>query len=174
VTAAVVSVRDAGASVPAWTMRLVVAVVAAGIVGVMRADGAPVALVVVGVLLALASVLSPGSAAPAGLSAAAAVISAAYTSGVQLRPAMLALVVLVHLLHVTSGLAAILPRGARLHVSALHRPLRRFVAVQIGVLALVGVASVIPGGPNPWHLEVIAILGMAGLAAVALLLVRRR
>jgi hypothetical protein len=75
---------------------------------------------------------------------------------------------------VTSAVAAVVPRGARVHLPALRRTAHRFLAVQAGVFALVGVAALLPHGTTPAHLEVATVLGVAALAALAIALLRRR
>jgi len=169
-----ISIESCGVAVPAWFARLVVGAVATAVLVVTSTYGAPVAVMFIGGLLAASCVLSPGSAAPAALGGMAAFVPVVYGAGAQLRPELLALVFLVHLLHVSSGVAAVLPRGARLHLSALRRTGLRFLAVQATVFALAGLAVVLPGGRNPWHLEVLAVISVAGLAAFALVLLRRR
>jgi hypothetical protein len=168
------SIEDCGIAVPGWVLRFAVGVVAAAIVAVLADEGAPTAVQVVFGLLAASSALSPSSAAPAALGGVAALASTVYNAGGVLAPAVLALVALVHLLHVTSGIAAIVPRGARLHLSTLRRPLRRFVVIQAAVFALAGLAAVAPAGRNPVTVEVLAVLGVAGLAVLAIVQLRRR
>lgn len=169
-----VSIDEFGVAVPAWTIRLVAALAGAGVVWALAVDGAPPSVLVVVGLLGASGVLSPGSAAPAAMCGVAAIVSTVYSDAGALRPTVFALVFLVHLLHVSSGLAAAIPRGARLHTSTLRRPLLRFVLIQAGVLALAGVAAALPAGRNPAQLEVLAALGIAGLAALAIALLRRR
>jgi len=169
-----VALERYGVALPAWVLRLVMAVASAGIIVVVAMDGAPPALLVVGGLLAASGVLSPSSAAPAVLSAGAAALSAVYAGDAVLRPTLFALVFLVHLLHVSGGLAAVIPRGARVHVAALRAPARRFVTIQAVTLAVAGLAVVLPAGQNPVTLEVLAVLVVAATAALAILLLRRR
>ena len=169
-----VAIEDCGIAVPGWVLRLVVGAVSAAVVAVLGAEGAPVAVQVVFGLLGASSAVSPSSAAPAALGGGAALVSTVYNTSGMLAPAVLALVVLVHLLHVSSGLAAVVPRGARLHLSVLRRPLRRFLTIQAVVFALAGVAAVVPAGRNPVVLEVLAVLGVAGLAVFAIVQLRRR
>ena len=168
------SIADCGIAVPGWALRLLVAAVSAAIVGVLQAEGAPIAVLVLFGFLGASSVFSPSSAAPAALGGIAALVSTVYKTGGALAPAVLALVVLVHLLHVSSGLAAVVPRGARLHLSALRRPARRFVLIQTVVFAMAGISAVLPAGRNPVTIEVIAVLGVAALAVLAIVQLRRR
>ena len=166
------SIDDCGVAVPAWSLRLAVAAVAAAMVAVLAADGLPGTPLVVAGLFGLATVLSPGSAAPAGFSALTALL-ALLGGGAQLRPTVLVLVFLVHLLHVTSALAAVVPRGARVHLPALRRAALRFAVIQAAVFTLAGFAALLPSGPTPAHLEIVATLAVAGLAGLAIVLLRR-
>jgi hypothetical protein len=175
-----ITIEDCGLALPGGVLRLVVAVASAGIVGVLAVDGAPPLVLAIVGLVATFGVLSPGSAAPAALCGLAAIVSTIYANsgdgdidGAVLRPTVFLLVFLVHLVHVSCGLAAVVPRGARLHVSALRRPLRRFLLIQAAVFALAGLVAVLPAGRNPAQLEVLAILGITGLAALAIVLLRR-
>jgi hypothetical protein len=168
------SIEDCGVAVPGWLLRLTVGVVAAGVVAVFAAEGAPISVLVVFGLVAMSCALSPSSAAAAALGGAAPLVSIVYNTADVLSPAVLVLVPLVHLLHVTSGIAAVVPRGARLHLPALRRPLRRFAIIQAGVFALAGLVAVAPAGRNPVPVEVLAVLGVAGLAVLATVQLRRR
>jgi hypothetical protein len=172
-TAPVISIDDCGVALPAWALRLAVALVAAAVVAVLALDGLPPATLIVLALLAAATALSPASAAPAALAATAA-LATLLSSGGGLRPTVLALVPLVHLLHVTSAVTAVVPRGARVHMPALRRTAARFLAVQASVFALAGLAALLPHGPTPAHLEVVTVLGVAALAVMAIVLLRRR
>jgi|GEM_PF-5819554 len=169
-----VAMEDFGPAVPGWVLRLAIAGVSTAIVAVLGAEGAPPAVQVVFLLLAASSVFSPGSAAPGALGGVGALVSTVYHTGAALAPPVLALVVLVHLLHVGCGLAAVVPPRARLHLFTLYRPLRRFLVVQAAVFALAGLVSVLPDGRNPVTVEVLAVLGVAGLAVLAIVQLRRR
>jgi hypothetical protein len=172
----VISIDDCGVALPAWALRLLVALVAGAVVAVLAADGVPVATLTVLALMGAATAVSPASAAPAALAVAAALATLLGAGGADgpLRPAVLALIPLVHLLHVTSALSAVVPHGARLHLPALRRTAQRFLAMQAGVFALAGVAWLLPHGTTPAHLEVVTVLGVAALAAIAIALLRRR
>ena len=170
----VMALEEQGAALPVWVLRLVAAMASAGIVTAVGMDGAPPAVLVVLGLIAASGVLSPGSAAPAAVAGFAALISTGYAANGVLRPTVFALVFLVHLLHVTSGMAAVLPNGGRLYLRALRGPLRRFVVIQAAVFAIAGLAAVLPAGRNPVMLEVLAVLAVAGTAVLGLALLRRR
>lgn len=167
-----VSIEDCGIAVPGWTLRVAVGAVSAAIVAVVGAEGAPIAVQVVFGLLAVSSVISPSSAAPATLGGIAALVSTVYNGGGVLAPAVLALVALVHLLHLLSGIAAVVPLGARLHLSVLRRPLRRYLTIQAVVFALAGLAAAMPPGRNSVALEALAVLAVAALCTLAIVQLR--
>jgi hypothetical protein len=168
------AVEDCGPWVPGWVLRLVVGAVSAAVVAVLGAAGAPVAVQVVFGLLAASATASPGSAAPAALGGGGALVTTVYHDGGALTQPVLALVVLVHLLHVTCGIAAVVPPRARLFLRALRRPLARLLLIQAAVFALAGLVAVAPPGRNPVAVEVLAVLGVAGLATLVTVQLRRR
>jgi len=172
----VIALADAGVVVPAWTLRLVMAALCGVLVGSLYLDGAPPVFVVVLVLAALATVVSPSSAAAAGLAGATVLGLVMVDPGGDdpLRLAVLASIFLVHLIHVMSGIAALVPLAAALHLPALRRPLARFLVIQAATFALVGFAAVLPAGQNPVPLEVAAVLGVTGVAVLSVVLLRRR
>jgi hypothetical protein len=172
----VVPLSEAGLPLPAWVLRLAVAATCGALAGVLLLDGAPPAFVFVLGLLAVATVLSPSSAAPAAVCGGAVLglVIVSPDGSEPLRLAVLAVIVLVHLLHVLCGIAALVPLGARLHLPALRRPLLRLLSVQLGVFALAALTLAMPGGRNPVPLEIAAVLGVAAAAVFAVLLLRRR
>jgi hypothetical protein len=165
---------ELGRGLPGWTMRAAVALVSAGILAVLLANGiAGVALGLLGLGLVL-SVLMPSSPAPTlvlvlvGLSVVA-LGSSPFTAR------MLLLVPLVHLFHVCCAIAGLLPANSRVHPAALRAPAIRFVTIQAAVFALVGVLALVPGHRAPGALEIAALIGVAGIAGVLLwLLLRQR
>ena len=78
------------------------------------------------------------------------------------------LIPVLHLGHVLAAIAGVLPVGARVHLAAFRRPLRRYLLIQIGVLALVAVAVLLPAGRIDPIVEVAGLLAAAGVALVAL------
>lgn len=161
---------------PAWVLRLAVAVTCGALVGVLALDGAPPAFLFVLALLAAASVLSPSSAAPAGLCGGTVLglVIVSPDGSDPLRLAVLAIIVLVHLAHVLCGIAALVPLGSRLYLPVLRRPMTRFVLIQASVFALAAFTLVLPAGRTPVPLEVAAVLGVAAAAGFAVVLLRRR
>ncbi len=171
-----VPLADAGTAVPAWTLRLLIAALCCLVVGVMALDDTPQVFLAVLATASLAAVLSPGSAASAGLTCGVVIGLVIVDSGGddQLRPTVLALVFLIHLIHVVSGIAGLVPLRSALHLPALRGPLARFAVIQVAAFALVGLAAVLPGGKNSVPLEVAAVLGVTGVTVLAVVLLRRR
>ncbi|GLZ39861.1 hypothetical protein [Actinokineospora sp. NBRC 105648] len=164
---------DVGRGVSAGLLRAVVAVVCAGIVADLALNRASVVVLGAAVLLSVACVFLPASPAPLLLIALAALLIT--VSGPDpLRPAVLVLVPLVHLLHINCAIGALLPKGARLDPRALWPAARRVAVVQLVVAALAVLAMVIPAGRTPEPVELIALLSIAGLAAVVIVLDRSR
>jgi hypothetical protein len=124
---------------------------------------------VIGVL----SALTPASPAPAMLIIATAV-SVAVAAGDPLDIAVLALLPLVHVVHIGCALAAVIPGTARIHLNALRPAAVRFVVVQATVLGLAAVASIVPRSVTPTVLEIAALLGAAVLAGIAARLILKR
>jgi hypothetical protein len=91
---------------------------------------------------------------------------------------LLVLIAGVHLLHLLGMLALALPRRSYLQPRAFERPLLRFVAIQIPVQALAVVALLLLApnaqGQRPLTVAAFQIVGAVALAALALLLLRRR
>jgi hypothetical protein len=97
-----------------------------------------------------------------------AAVATAFTDGNNLGVLAVLLIPLLHLGHVLAGIAGVLPIGARLHLSAFRRPLRRYLLIQVAVLTLAAVALVLPAGRIDPIVEVAGLLAAAGIALVAL------
>lgn len=152
---------------PAWALRLVLLVAGLGVVAVLRAEG--LGLIFVGVVLVVAVLGAAGPASPAaGLLIMLAAIVVAAFGGEPLRPTVLVLVPLLHLLHVLSGLAGTVPWQARVHADALWPAAVRYLAVQVVAFALVGVAFLVERPAASPLLEVVGLLGLAGLAVLVI------
>ncbi|MBP2340804.1 hypothetical protein JOF41_006982 [Saccharothrix coeruleofusca] len=158
---------------PGWVLRAAVVAVGAAVAGVLSANG--VAPLVLGLYLVLVGVAAaiPASAASALAIAypAAAVVLA---GGPPVRPGVLALVVLLHLLHVLCGYAALLPARSRVHPFALKKPAVRFLSVQLAVLTLAGMITLLPVSRTAPAVEVVGLLAAVGLVVAAVLLMRRK
>ncbi|KAA2263268.1 hypothetical protein F0L68_10670 [Solihabitans fulvus] len=156
-----------GVGLPGWLLRAAVGLVAAAMVALVSEQGIGGALVVIFALLGAVAVLLPGS--PAGtLLIGGVALSAGFVGDDPLRPEVLALIPLVHLLHVGCALAAVLPRDSRVHLAAFRLPARRFLVTQLAVFAIAGVAALVPGGDTSAAVEIAGLLGVGGLALLAL------
>jgi hypothetical protein len=161
------------AGLPAWVLRAVLLLVVVLIVILLMAQGVsalPAGLVgVLGVLSALA----PASPAP-GLVIIATAVFVAVVAPDPLDIGVLALLPLVHLVHIGSALAAVIPGTGRVHLTALRPAAARFAIVQSIVLALAGAAAFVPKTITPAALEIAALLGAAVLAVLATRLIMKR
>jgi hypothetical protein len=158
---------------PALVLRVAIFVVGIAIVVVPLREGVTVGTFVVLLPAVLASVYAPASPAPAGVVVVAAAI-AAIAGGSPLRTEVLVLIPLVHLFHVTCGLAGAVPATGRVHLRALRAPVLRFLLIQ-GVMALVVVAvSLVPALRAEPLFEAVALVGLAGVALVIVWLQRVR
>ncbi|TCO58466.1 hypothetical protein [Actinocrispum wychmicini] len=161
------------AGVPAWVVRATVALAVALIMVLLAAQGVSgILLGVVGVVGAL-SALVPASPAPAMVIIATAV-SVAVVVDDPFGVGVLALLPLVHVVHIGCALTAVIPGTARIHLRALRPVAVRFVLVQTIALGLAGVSSIVPTSVMPTVLEIAGLLAVAGLAAVAAGLILKR
>ncbi|QQQ77124.1 hypothetical protein IOD16_00745 [Saccharothrix sp. 6-C] len=164
---------ELGVGLPGWVLRASIVVVAAGAAWVLALNGVDwPALALYGALV-LAAAAIPASAAVAliiGYPAAAMVFATDEPSW----PGVFVLVVLLHLLHVLSAYAAVLPIGSRIHPVALKAPAKRFVAVQLSVLAFGVVVLLLPGGRTDAAVEVVGLVCAVGLVVGTVLLMRRK
>ncbi|MGW5055604.1 hypothetical protein [Actinokineospora sp. NPDC004072] len=164
---------DVGRRFSALWLRAAIGVAAAGIVADLVIAGTPGFTRWLGAVLAVLCVLLPASPVALVLIALAA-CAVAFSAPAPLSPALLALIPLTHALHLASGLAAVLPRGARVHGAALVAPLRRAAAIQCGAGLIVIAATFLPTGPTPPAVEFAALLSTAGMALAVILLERSR
>jgi hypothetical protein len=165
-----VSAKDGlvvGRGVPASVLRVLILAFGAAIIIVPLREGVTVGPLVVLLPAVLASAYAPASPAPAGVVIAAAAL-AALVDGDPLRVAVLVLIPLVHLFHITCGLAGVVPAAGRLHLRALRAPALRFVQVQGVMAVLVILAALLPTGRTA---PVFEAFGLVGLALVAMLVV---
>jgi hypothetical protein len=170
----VVVIEDRRGTVPEWTLRLALVATSYGLLAVLTTEGVPVGVLIILGLVALAGIVVPASPAAAVLGGGAAILLAVFSDGEPVRPAVLASIVLVHLLHVLSAMVAVLPVGSRIHLSALRRPALRFLAIQAVVFALAALAWRLPRSPTPIVVEVAALLAVTAVAALVLFQLRRR
>ncbi|WP_309115679.1 hypothetical protein [Saccharothrix sp.] len=158
---------------PGWLFRAAVGVVGLAAAGVLYAEGVTITPLVLYVGLTAVAAAIPASAA-AALLVAYPPVALVVLGGEPVRPGVLVLVALVHLLHVLCAYAALVPTRSRIHPSALRPAALRYVAVQAGVLALAGVVLLLPGGRTDAAVEVIGLACAAGLVLGAVVLMRRR
>lgn len=157
--------------VPASRLRALTALVCLGIGVDLGLHGAGTFTIAVAGLLAVACVFVPASPAPLlliGLAAAVLTSSGVGPFGL----GVLVLIPLVHLLHLSCAITALLPRGARIAPAALRAPLRRFAATQLLATIIVFIAVIVPDGRTPPILEVAALLSIAGMALAVIVLDR--
>ena len=162
------STRDAlavGRGMPASVLRVAILAVGAAIIIVPLSEGVTVGPLVVLLPAVLASAYAPASPAPAGVVIAAAAF-AALADGDPLRVAVLLLIPLVHLFHITCGLASVVPAAGRLHLRALRAPAFRFLQVQGVMAVLVILASLLPTGRTAPVFEAVGLLGLALIAVL--------
>ncbi|HEY0501655.1 MAG TPA: hypothetical protein VGD48_38315 [Kutzneria sp.] len=151
----------------AWWLRAAIAVVGAAVLGVLELQGLGFSLMIVFAVVLAVAVAMPASPGMTVLIGGAA-LATAFMDDSTLSVEALALIPLLHLGHVLAGIAAVLPVGARLHLAAFRRPLRRYLLIQVSVLALAAVALVLPAGRIDPIVEVAGLLAAAGVALVAL------
>lgn len=161
---------DVGPSVPAAVLRAAAGAVAGALVA--QTFAGPWSLpVAVGVLLALWPT-------PAAVVALVLVIAGAQVLRplAPVQPGFFVLLAGVHLLHVLTALARVLPWRARVQLVALARPLGRFALVQAGAQLVALVLLVAVPGPRGGlvgaPLPVLGVVGGAVLLVLVLVLVR--
>ncbi|MDX8036562.1 hypothetical protein SK803_40745 [Lentzea sp. BCCO 10_0856] len=125
-------------------------------------------LIIVTVLTAL-TVLMPGSAGAALLIGYAA-LAMAFADGHPLRLGVLLMIPALHLIHVTSALAAVVPVKTKIEPAALKAPARRFAIVQALSFVVAGFAAFVPSGP---HIGLVELLGLGALTVVIMVVALR-
>ena len=80
-------------------------------------------------------------------------VTVTVVGGDPLRPEVLVEIPLLHLVHLTAAISALLPVRSVIRPAALVAPARRFVLVQVAVFAVVAVAEVLPTGRNTTVVE---------------------
>jgi hypothetical protein len=165
---AVVSASDGlvvGRGMPALALRGTLLAVGVAILVVPLSEGITAGTFVILLPAVLASVYAPASPAPAGVVVVAAVL-AALADDDPLRPGVLVLIPLVHLFHVTCGIAGALPVAGRVHLRALRAPVLRFLLIQAVMAVVVVLVALLPTGRNAPLLEALALVGLAVVALV--------
>ncbi|MBB5956302.1 hypothetical protein FHS29_002888 [Saccharothrix tamanrassetensis] len=164
---------ELGTGLPGWVLRAAVVLTGLAVAAVLYAEGVSLTPLVLYVILIGVAGAIPASAAVA-LVIAYPAVAIVVVGGAPVRPGVLALVALLHLLHITCAYAALIPTRSRIHPKALLTPGLRYLAVQAGVLALAGIVLLLPGGRTAEAVEVVGVFCAVGLVAGAVALMRRR
>jgi hypothetical protein len=164
---------ELGSGWPGWLLRLIVLLAGLGAATALLGNGTNNLALAFVFLFALVVPAIPSTPAPAILIGAIAVAVTA-GNGDALRPEVLLEIPLLHLVHVSSSLAALVPLRAVIKPAALLRPLRRFLAVQVATFAVVGVATLLPTGRNPTVVELAGLVASTGLVVLAIRVVAGR
>jgi hypothetical protein len=161
------------AGLPAWVLRGVIACAVVLIIVLLMAQGVSVIPAGLIAVFGALTVLAPASPAPAFVIITTAVCVVVVSSD-PFSIGVLALLPLVHLVHIGSAIVAVIPGTARVHLAALGPAATRFALVQLIVFGLAGVAALVPKTVTPAALEVAALIGAALLAALATRLIMKR
>lgn len=164
---------DVGRGISAVWLRVAAGLAGGGMALVLMVAGAPGLLQAFAGGLAVLCALLPASPVALVLILLAA-SSAALSAPEPFSPAVLVLIPLAHTLHLTSALAAVLPRGARISPAALAAPLRRAALVQLGVGLIVIAATFLPAGRTAPAVELVALLSTSAMALAVIVLERSR
>jgi nitrate reductase gamma subunit len=165
-------ILELGRGLPGWLLRLVLLLAGCGASLALLGDGLITVVLVVLLVLTVVTAAVPASPAPAMLIGAVA-IAVAVAGGDPLRPVVLLEIPLLHLVHLTASISALVPLRAVVRPAALARPARRFLFVQIAVFAVVGIAEILPTGQNTIVVELAGLFAVAGLVALAIRLLTR-
>ncbi|GGU67840.1 hypothetical protein [Lentzea flava] len=143
-------------------MRLAIVLAALPVALILHLESETITPLVIVVALTVVSVLMPGSAGPALLIGYAAV-AMAFGEGHPLRLGVLLMIPALHLIHVTSALAAVVPVKTKIELVALKAPARRFAIVQAISFLVAAFAAIVPSGPPT---GVVELLGLGALTVV--------
>jgi hypothetical protein len=149
-------------------MRLAIVVAALPVALILNAEADSLAPLGIVAVLTLLTVLMPASVAPALLMGYAA-LAMAFADGHPLRLGVLLMIPALHLVHVTSALAAVVPVKTKIEPAALKAPARRFAIVQAISFAVAGFAAFIPSGPGIGLVELLGLGALTVVIAVAAL-----
>ncbi|MFD4676512.1 hypothetical protein ACFWNN_42800 [Lentzea sp. NPDC058450] len=143
-------------------MRLAILLAAVPVAVVLHLEATSAVPLVIVVALTVLTVLMPGSAGPALLIGYAA-LAMAFADGHPLRLGVLIMIPALHLIHVTSALAAVVPVKTRIEPAALKAPARRFAIVQVITFVVAAFAAVVPSGAG---IGLVEVLGLGALTVV--------
>jgi len=150
-------------------MRLAIVLAAVPVALILHREADSVGPLVIVAALTAITALTPGSAGAALLIGYAA-FAMAFDDGHPLRLGVLIMIPALHLVHVTSALAAVVPVKTKIEAAALKAPARRFAIVQAISFAVAGFAAFVPSGPN---IGLVELLGLGALTAVIMVVVLR-
>ncbi|GLY52621.1 hypothetical protein [Lentzea sp. NBRC 102530] len=143
-------------------MRLMIVLAAVPVAVVLHLEATSLVPLLIVVGLTVLTVLMPGSAGPALLIGYAA-LAMAFADGHPVRLGVLIMIPALHLIHVTSALAAVVPVKTRIELAALKAPARRFAIVQVITFVVAAFAAVIPSGAG---IGLVEVLGLGALTVV--------
>ena len=143
-------------------MRLAIVLAALPVAVVLHLESSSIGSLLVVSALTVLTVLMPGSAGAALLIGYAA-LAMAFADAHPLRLGVLLMIPALHLIHVTSALAAVVPMKTRIEAAALKAPARRFAIVQAITFVVAAFAAVIPSGAG---IGLVEVLGLGALTVV--------
>jgi hypothetical protein len=164
---------ELGRGWPGWVPRVVLLLAGLGAATALLGHG--VESIAMGFIFVFAVLVPLVPATPsAAILIGAVAVAVAAGPGPALRPEVLIEIPLLHLVHVTAALSALVPHNAVIQPAALWPPVRRFVLVQAVTFAVVGLAAVLPTGRNTTVVELAGLIASTGLVILAIRMVVRR
>jgi hypothetical protein len=143
-------------------MRLAIVLAALPVALILYLESGSIAPPAIVAVLTVITVLLPGSAGAALLIGYAALVMA-FGDGHPLRLGVLLMIPALHLIHVTSALAAVVPAKTKIEPAALKAPARRFAIVQAISFLVAAFAAFIPSGRG---IGLVELLGLGSLTVV--------
>ncbi|MFD5826564.1 hypothetical protein [Lentzea sp. NPDC060358] len=143
-------------------MRLAIVLAALPVAVILHSEAGSVAPLVVVAVLTAVTALMPGSAGAALLIGYAA-LAMAFGEGHPLRIGVLLMIPALHLIHVMSAIAAVVPVKTKIEPAALKAPARRFAIVQVITFGVAAFTAFIPTG------AAIGLVELLGLGALTVL-----
>ncbi|USX49338.1 hypothetical protein [Lentzea sp. HUAS12] len=143
-------------------MRLAIVLAALPVAVVLHLESSSIGPLLIVSGLTVLTVLMPGSAGAALLIGYAA-LATAFADGHPLRLGVLVLIPALHLVHITSALAAVVPVKTRIEAAALKAPARRFTIVQVITFVVTAFAAVVPSSAG---IGLVEVLGLGALTVV--------
>ncbi|MFD4641966.1 hypothetical protein ACFWN2_32000 [Lentzea sp. NPDC058436] len=143
-------------------MRLAIVLAAVPVALILHLESSSIGPLLIVSALTVLTVLMPGSAGAALLIGYAA-LAMAFADGHPLRLGVLVMIPALHLIHVTSALAAVVPVKTKFEAAALKAPARRFAIVQAITFVVAAFAAVVPSGAG---IGLVEVLGLGALTVV--------